>query len=353
MIFRRNPSLRTSVLMAVLAATGMAAEKVAVDWRLELLSRERVSAETPALQEMEKRFTPSEEGLENAVGRLGAEDFRTREQAQHEILRMGKEALPWLRRQPLSEDPEVRVRLGEIERTLGADGRWTKEDLLREAVTSLLNERLGRKAGKPVGSLFPETFDQDAESLSEGYRRFRFEAGKGMKGSVSGGILRMAGNHPDDGDQRLLLDAERVTGREAFPDSFQIEARLGGDPGGEGTYHVGVSVGNVRVLFHPGYPTGGFRIERVDDHKPIIVNTAMGFDPPVGKLLRMHLEVKRRPGGEVEIQAVISNGGAAFRKTAVLAAEEIGKLDHIGLDRSGRNGGDGLFDDLVIHWGEP
>ena len=339
--------------MAVLAVTGMAAEDVAVDWRLELLSRERVSPETPALQEMEKQFTPSEEALKNALGRLGAEDFHTREQAQHEILRMGKDTLPWLRRQPRFEDPEVCVRLGQIERTLGADGRWTKEDLLREAVTSLLNERLGRKAGKPGGSLFLETFDQDAVSLGEGYRRFRFEAGKGMTGGVAAGILRMAGNHPDDGDQRLLLDAERVTGRETFPDSFQIEARLGGDPGGEGAYHVGVSVGNVRVLFHPGYPTGGFRIERVDDHKPIISNSAMGFDPPVGKLLRMHLEVRRRPGGDVEIQAVISNGGAVFRKSAVLAAEVIGKLDHIGLERSGRNGGDGLFDDWVVHIGEP
>ena len=353
MIFRTNPSLRAGVLMAVLAATGMAAEKGAVDWRLELLSRERVSSETPALQEMEKRFKPSAEGLENAVGRLGAEDFRTREQAQHEILRMGKEVLPWLRRQPRIEDPEVRVRLGEIERTLGADGRWTKEDLLREAVTSLLNERLGRKTGKPEGSLILETFDQDADSLGGGYRRFRFEAGKEMTGSVAGGILRMTGNHPDDVDQRLLLDAERVTGRETFPDAFQIEAGLGGDPGGEGSYHVGVSVGNVRVLFHPGYPTGGFRIERVDDHKPILFNTEMGYDPPVGKLLRMHLEVKRRVDGDVEIQAVISNGREAFRKTAVLAAAEIGKLDHIGLDRSGRNGGDGLFDDLVVHLGEP
>ena len=136
MILRRNPSLGASVLMAVLAATGMAAEKVAVDWRLELLSRDGVSSETPALQEMEKRFTPSEERLENAVGRLGAEEFRTREQAQHEILTMGKEALPWLRRQPRIDDPEVRVRLGQIERTLGAGGRWTKEDLLHEAVTS-------------------------------------------------------------------------------------------------------------------------------------------------------------------------------------------------------------------------
>lgn len=353
MKFRSNPSLRACVLLAVFAAAGVAAEKAAVDWRLELLSREGVSAETPALREMEQHFKPSEEGLEKALGRLGAEDFRTREQAQHEILSMGKECLPWLRRQPRSQDPEVRARLGEIERTLGSDGHWTKEDLLREAVTSLLDERLERKPGKPAGSLLLENFDQDADSLSGGYRRCRFEAGKGLTGRVAGGILRLAGNHPDDGDQRLLLDAERVTGRDTFPDTFQIEARLGGDPGGEGAYHVGVSVGNVRVLFHPGFTTGAFRIERVDDHKPILMNTPMGFDPPAGKLLRMHLEVKRRAGGDVEIQTLISNGDEAFRKTAVLAAEDIGKLDHIGLDRSGRTGGDGLFDDWVVHLGDP
>ena len=353
MIFRKYPSIRTSVLMVVISASGMAEENVAVDWRLELLSRENVSSETPALQEMEKRLTPSEEGLEIAVARLGAEDFRTREQAQQEILKMGRDVLPWIRRQPRFNDAEVRVRLGQIERALSADGRWMKEDLLREAVTSLLNERLGRKTGKPAGCLLLETFDHDAASLAEGYRRFRFKAGKGMTGRVSEGILRMAGNHAADGDQCLLLDAERVTGQKTFPDSFQIEARLGGDPGGEGAYHVGISVGSVRVLFHPGFQSGGFRIERVDDHKPIISNTAMGFDPPAGKLLRMHLEVRRRPGGDVEIQSAISNGGTVFRKSAVLAANEIGVLNHIGLERSGRNGGDGLFDDLVVHLGDP
>ncbi len=79
----------------------------------------------------------------------------------------------------------------------------------------------------------------------------------------------------------------------------------------------------------------------------------MGFDPPAGKLLRLHLDVQRCPSGDVEIQAVLSNGGPTFRKSVVLAAGEIGKLDHIGLDRSGRTGGDGLFDDFVLHLGEP
>ena len=353
MTFRRNPTLRAIGLLAVLAAAGVAAENPAVDWRLELLSTEGVSAETPALRELEQHFTPSEEALAKAVGRLGAEDFHTREQAQHEILSMGKESLPWLRRQPRSSDPEVRARLGEIERALGGGGHWTKEDLLREAVTSLLDERLARKPGKPAGSLVLENFDQDADSLRDGYRRCRFTAGKGLTGRVSGGLLRLDGKHQVDGDQRLLLDAARVTGRDTFPDTFQIEARLGGTRGGAGAYHVGISVGNVRVLFHPGFTTGGFRIERVDDHKPIVNNTPMGFDPPTDKLMQMRLEVKRRPSGDVEIKTQIANGDKSFRKTTVLTAEDIGKLDHIGLDRSGRTGGDGLFEDWVVHLGEP
>ncbi|MEI7955569.1 MAG: hypothetical protein WCJ66_10415, partial [Verrucomicrobiota bacterium] len=79
MIVQKYPVLFVSAVMTVLAASGMAAEqvvdteKVAVDWRLELLSREGASSETPAFQEMEKRLSPSEEGLEKAVGRLGAE----------------------------------------------------------------------------------------------------------------------------------------------------------------------------------------------------------------------------------------------------------------------------------------
>jgi hypothetical protein len=67
------------------------------------------------------------------------------------------------------------------ERTLRAKGEWSRDDLLRYAIDSLLRER------------------------TEG-----------------------------DGDQRLLLTARELTGKDELPSEFRIEVKLGGEAGGEG-----------------------------------------------------------------------------------------------------------------------
>ncbi len=337
--------------LAGVVALGLAAfataEEVS-DWRLELLKAEGISTETPYLQKLEKRFSVSNDLLSQAIGQLAAEKFATREQAQREILLMGKEVLPLLQQRPQSDDPEVRQRLAIIQRTLEAGGRWAKEDLIRKAVISLLRERLKPNGAIAEPPLFVEFFRDPAPSLEKGYRKFRFETDKGLTGSVSDGTLRMNGNHASDADQRLRLDAKSLTGQETFPDSFRIEVKLGGEAKGAGAYHVGVSVGNVRALFHPGYQSGGFRFQRVDNQLQLSENSSLGFDPEGGKLQRMSLSVKRIPGGKVELEATIGNGTKVFTERKVFAESVIGKLDHLSLDRSGRIGGDGLFDDLVV-----
>jgi hypothetical protein len=338
--------------VVALGLAAFAAADEASDWRLELLKAEGISTETSALQKLEKRFSVSNDLLAQAISQLAAEKFATREQAQREILLMGKEVLPLLQQRPQSDEPEVRQRLAIIQRTLEAGGRWAKEDLIRKAVSSLLRERLKPNGANPEPPLFVEFFRDPAPSLEKGYRKFRFEADQGLLGSVSDGTLRMNGNHAGEGDQRLRLDAKSFTGQEIFPDSFRIEVKLGGEAKGAGTYHVGLSVGNVRALFHPGYPSGGFRFQRVDDQKELTVNSPMGFDPEGGKLQRMSLNVKRIPGGKVELEATISNGTKDFTERKVFAESVIGKLDHLSLDRSGRIGGDGLFDDLVVDLGQ-
>lgn len=338
--------------MITFGLASIAAADDVSDWRIELLDAEGIPTETPSLQKMEQRFTVSNQVLAETIGRLASEKFAAREQAQREILLMGREVLPLLDQLPQSEDPEVRQRLAVVRRTLEANGRWAKEDLIRKAVTSLLADRSKPEHAVPQAAMFVEFFKAPTATLEKGYRRFRFETEQGMTGSVADGILRLNGNHANEGDQRMRLDAMSITGKETFPDAFRIEVKLGGEARGVGAYHVGVSVGNVRALFHPGFHTGGFRFQRADNLQQITENSPMGFDPEGGKLQRMSLEVKRIPGGKVELDVTVGNGEKVFSERTVVAESLIGKLDHLSLDRSGRTGGDALFDDLIVDFGK-
>ena len=347
----KTPRWSKAPAIVLLAAALASADDVG-DWRLELLAEEGLSQETANLLELREKFEMSPDRLEKAVGMLGAEAFAEREQAGRDLLLMGKPVLAALRRLPKSDDPEVRVRLLEIERVLQADGRWAREDLLRNAVASLVRERSGKGKG-PTELLFAEFFNTPCPALDGLYRKFRFQADDDMAGLVSDGVLRMKGDHGGDGDQRLLLHASELPGKDSFPETFRIEVKLCGEAGGGGAFHVGVSVGNVRALFHPNFPGGGFRFEQVDTNRQMTPNADMGFDPPAGKPLLMSMDVKRLPKGKVGLTATIArpDGGEPFVGQAVVEADVIGELDHIGLDRSGRTGGDALFDDLVVDLG--
>lgn len=320
------------------------------DWRLQLLEQEGVTLDAEAPPGAGVGRGPTEERFLELVKLLGAEDFATRERSQKEILRMGNASKPWLDRLPDSDDPETRFRIARIREDLGTQRRWSEAELLQHALESLQREKNGEKAAAGTPLVFAEIFRDKAGELGK-YRGFILDAGPGLKGSVADGTLRLSGKGPVEGDQRLIIKAETICGKDVFPDRFRIEVMLGGTPGGESAYHIGVSVGKVRALFHPGYANGGFRFEQVETHKSLTENANMGFTPKTGSLATMGIEVKRLPGGDVELQATVLSGAKEAGKYSTkikVAAAEIGKLDSISLDRSGRVGGNAIFDHLVV-----
>lgn len=334
-------------LFSVLLFAAASAEEI-TDWRLEVLKENGLSSETKALEEFQNGLGGSGEELDQWVRQLGSREYQKREQAQKEILLFGKKVIPQLRPMLKSDQAEVRMRINGIIGKLEAGGRWEKEDLLRHAVASLLQERKNPGAANRKPGPHVEFFSQGKHSIADGYGRMNFVSDVGASGSVREGVLRLHGNREGDGDQRLLLLANEVTGKPEFPDSFRIEVKIGGEMEEAGGYHVGISVGNVRVLFHPGYHTGGFRLEQVSDNTAIVNNQDMGFDPPAGKLLRMNIDVKRLRDRDVEIGVIVTSGKDTYRISRVVKADVVGKLDGIGLDRSGRGGGDAMFDDLIV-----
>ena len=345
------------VLLAMVAdwsaVPARAAGEAPADWRVELLAQEGVSLETSDLETFRQRYKTSPALLNDAVAKLGDERYATREQAQRDILLMGRDVLPWLRTMPTPEDVEIRLRLREIQKQLTVDGVWQREDLMRDAVNSLLRERQGAKKEGASGVLFAEFFRHEVAALSESYRKFQYKAGQGMEGLVSKGGLRLKGNHKGDGDQRLFLTAAQAGCGEVFPDAFRVEVVMGGEPGGEGAYHVGMAIGNVKALYHPGYRGGGFRFEKFDDHTSLTNNDSMGFDPSTTAMQKMSIDVKSNHTGEVTLEVVVTEEGRTFRKRGVFSKDVMGKLSNVSLLRSGRGGGDAVFDDFVVGVGAP
>jgi hypothetical protein len=348
----RPPSWQLSIAIVWFAMIAWSQADEPPDWRIELLAKENIATDIATLKKWSESYRFSVENFDRAVVQLGSEQYVQRRDAQRQIIAMGLEVLPHIRRMPAVANPEVRLRLEEVIKALEAKDRSSKNELLRAAIMGLLFERENPGAVHASRRMFLEFFDTPQEGLSKGYGRMKFEATAGLNGRVINRELRMIGNkHDDEGDQRLVLSAKDATGNAEFPNQFRIEVRLGGREGGEGQYHVGVSVGNVRALYHPGYDGGAFRFEEVQTHKEITKNQDMGFDPPAGALQRMTVSIERQKNGAVKMDVLIVSGEKKFRSSQMIDGKVIGNLDQISLDRSGRSGGDGVFDDLLVDFG--
>jgi hypothetical protein len=200
------------------------------------------------------------------------------------------------------------------------------------------------------GTILFELFHEEAADIGHAYRQLQYETDVEGKAVVHAGRLRLDGNHPE-GDQRLCAKAQRLIGAETFPRRFKVKAALGGEALNSGGWHVGVSVGNIRVLFHPGTAGGMFRAERVDDHRYLTESTMMPFTPAADMLHEMTIDVTKNDDGSVRLDVVVLDGSKTLKRFATsvtVAGPDIGPLRRVALERSGRTGGAALFGSFVI-----
>ncbi|NNM30699.1 MAG: HEAT repeat domain-containing protein [Akkermansiaceae bacterium] len=228
-------------------------------------------------------------------------------------------------------------------------GGW-KKWFEKEFAAAKLDTRLGAKrhdlgAGRGV---LVETFARGADTLAAGYGRFLYEADNDGPARVADGQLRLDGDNPE-GDQRLAITSQRMIGRDRWPDRLEVRVKLGGEEGNNFGWHLGVSVGRVKTLFHPGMARGYFRAETTDGHDYILPNEDMSFVPANGVMHEMIIKVKRTAtGADFDVIVNDGKGGKPHRKEFQVTPEQLGDFDRIGLERSGRTGADAVFDSISI-----
>jgi HEAT repeat protein len=198
--------------------------------------------------------------------------------------------------------------------------------------------------------LFRETFNREDTNITDRYKQMRFETNGKGRGSVARDRLVLTSEEGGDKFLSLSISSRVLLGQRVFPKKFQVQARLGGEETAAGLWHVGVSLGDVRVLFHPGLSGGAFRVESTRTREWLAGNDTMPFTPKANVLHDLTIDVDT-VGDVVTLKVLLEEGGNTgkqFRRTIEMKTDVIGPMQRISLDRSGQPGGAGLFGSLVI-----
>jgi hypothetical protein len=218
--------------------------------------------------------------------------------------------------------------------------KWRDQDLPTAKLAALGSKRLDLSLGRE-GLL---------ETFAAGLGLFQYECDAGRALSVEKGIVALGGTQNAECDQRIFLTAKSLLGQPEFPDRFTVRARMAAENNNNFAWHLGISIGRVKVLFHPGVDGGAFRIETIPEHTALVNNQEMGFTPQPETQYDMTIEV-RRTGQEVSLEITIAdcaNPKNRYSQKQKLPLEKFGKLERIGLERSGRAGGAALFDEFEL-----
>lgn len=218
--------------------------------------------------------------------------------------------------------------------------KWRDNDLPTAKLATLGSKRLDLSLGR----------EGLHETFAAGLGLFQYECDAGKALRVEKGIVAIGGTQQAECDQRIFLTAKSLLGQPEFPDRFTVRARMAAENNNNFGWHLGISIGRVKVLFHPGVDGGAFRIETIPEHTALVNNQEMGFTPQPDALHDMTIDV-RRAGQEVNLEITIvdcKNPKNRYSQKSSLPSEKFGKLERIGLERSGRAGGAAVFDEFEL-----
>jgi len=129
-----------------------------------------------------------------------------------------------------------------------------------------------------------------------------------------------------------------------FAGDLVIQAKAGSDPGG-GSGNVGLRIGGNRLIFHPAYTGGAFRVDGPNGFG----NQNMGFTPAGGGTLHQMQVIGNGASGLFLISVVEANDPSRVFTASFTNPGYSPGTDQIGVTRSASTSiVAGTFDDLII-----
>ncbi|NQT51976.1 hypothetical protein HQ576_07995, partial [bacterium] len=145
------------------------------------------------------------------------------------------------------------------------------------AICAALIVAFGAALPAAATPLFLETFDTDTATTAQTvatYPHFTYTGPDTI--AVIGGVVNLTGT---SSEQNFRVNATHAG-------NIVVHMKVGSSPGG-GSTNVGLRLGDNRLVFHPGFSVGAFRIEGPNG----IGNQNMGYTPTAGALHDMHLTI--------------------------------------------------------------
>lgn len=317
----------------------------APDWRVDLLRSQGIPNTRAGLEKAASEVGIDEVKLNEAYQKLGSDSFQEREQAQAYLKSQGSSILGFLNSKEPVTNPEIKSRLSHIRTHLESILVNLQKRMVIAAAKSLLKS----PDDKSTGGQFYEWFGTKSDDCSKGYRQLVYNGPKNVKPFIKNSQLVIPGNRPGEHDQRMILHAKTWPASEDPPNHINVSCLMGGTGEGAGNFHLGITIGKVKAVIHPGYAGGGFRFEQVGTAFKFTETINMGYTPAPDKMHRIKVTAQRLQNSKVQLSVLVNSpNNKPFKHSIDLDQKDIGAFNQISLDRSGRTGGNVFFDDLWI-----